>query len=124
MLWWWHKLPQRRTRGLRQDRSVRSPLRLQLELLEDRLVPSTASSLVSSAVGPVAHTDHTVVHSHGSTSPAASTGPVGLKPSQIRQAYGIDQIVFSGGTVQGNGAGQTIAIIDAYDDPSIAHDLS
>ncbi len=36
-------------------------------------------------------------------------------PSQIRAAYGINNITF--GSIQGNGAGQTIAIVDAYDDP-------
>jgi len=42
-------------------------------------------------------------------------------PSQIRQAYGINDITF--GSIVGNGAGQTIAIIDAYSDPTIATDL-
>ncbi len=39
-----------------------------------------------------------------------------LTPSQIIKAYGLDQIQFANG-VQGNGKGQTIAIIDAGDDP-------
>jgi hypothetical protein len=43
-------------------------------------------------------------------------GPVGYTPAQIRHAYGFDQIA-------NNGAGQTIAIVDAYDDPTIARDL-
>jgi hypothetical protein len=49
-----------------------------------------------------------------------------LTPAQIRHAYGIDQIGFStnGQTVAGDGAGQTIAIVDAYDDPSIQSDLA
>src|SRR5262249_18340219 len=49
-----------------------------------------------------------------------------LTPAQIRHAYGIDQISFStnGQTVAGDGAGQTIAIVDAYDDPSIQSDLA
>src|SRR2546422_229985 len=38
-------------------------------------------------------------------------------PAQIRHAYGFDQVAF-------NGAGQTIAIVDAYDDPTIASDLA
>jgi len=50
--------------------------------------------------------------------------PWGLTPAQIRHAYGFDQISFQNGTVAGNGAGQTIAIVDAYDDPSIANDLA
>ncbi len=49
----------------------------------------------------------------------------GLTPAQIQQAYGSNQISFSTstGTVAGNGAGETIAIVDAYNDPNIAADL-
>ena len=43
------------------------------------------------------------------------SGP--YNPTQIRHAYGIDSLAQ-------NGAGQTIAIIDAYDDPTIAGDLA
>ena len=46
-----------------------------------------------------------------------SATPAGLSPSEIRAAYGVNQINF--GTVTGNGAGQTIAIVDAYYDPNI-----
>jgi hypothetical protein len=46
-------------------------------------------------------------------------------PIQIRHAYGFDQISFSasGQMIAGDGAGQTIAIVDAFDDPNIASDL-
>lgn len=46
-------------------------------------------------------------------------------PAQIRHAYGFDQISFSanGRTIAGDGTGQTIAIVDAFDDPNIASDL-
>jgi hypothetical protein len=53
--------------------------------------------------------------------PYGSSGPVGYTPPQIRLAYGVDQISFHGSP--GNGAGQTIAIVDAYDDPNLAGDL-
>jgi subtilase family serine protease len=53
-----------------------------------------------------------------------STTPTGDSPAQIRAAYGINNITFSGGTVAGNGAGETIAIVDAYYDPNIAADLA
>jgi hypothetical protein len=43
---------------------------------------------------------------------------VGYTPSQIRHAYGFDQITI--GTVT---PGQTVAIVDAYDDPNIFKDL-
>jgi subtilase family serine protease len=42
---------------------------------------------------------------------AATTGPTGLVPAQIQQAYGFGQLYNSV-----NGAGQTIAIIDAFGD--------
>ena len=41
-----------------------------------------------------------------------------LNPAQIRHAYGFDQISFRGGTIVGDGTGQTIAIVDAYDNPN------
>ena len=41
--------------------------------------------------------------------------PVGYAPSDIQTAYGFGNIKF--GSVTGDGAGQTIAIVDAYDDP-------
>jgi subtilase family serine protease len=52
-----------------------------------------------------------------------SPGPTGYTPSQIRHAYGFDQITFANGTVTGDGSGTTIAIVDAFDDPTIANDL-
>jgi hypothetical protein len=39
-----------------------------------------------------------------------------LTPAQVRQAYGFNQLSYTG-------SGQTIAIVDAYDDPNIASDL-
>src|SRR5689334_20934976 len=53
-------------------------------------------------------------------SPASAT-PGGFSPAQIRAAYGFDQIAF--GSATGDGTGQTIAIIDAYDDPTALVDL-
>jgi len=54
-----------------------------------------------------------------------SAAPTGLSPAQVRHAYGFDRIVFSrnGKALRSNGSGQTIAIVDAYDDPNIANDL-
>ena len=56
--------------------------------------------------------------------PQVDSGPTGLTPSQIQNAYGLNQIRFSGGNVVGNGAGQTIAIATAYNDPNINSDLA
>jgi hypothetical protein len=48
-----------------------------------------------------------------------------LTPMQVRQAYGFDQVTFSGtnGPVVGDGSGQTIAIVDAYDNANIFTDV-
>jgi subtilase family serine protease len=43
--------------------------------------------------------------------------PAGYSPAQIRHAYGFDHLTQ-------NGTGQTIAIVDAYDDPNISSDLN
>ncbi len=50
----------------------------------------------------------------------------GLTPAQVTAAYGLNDITFtnsSGKSVQGNGSGETIALIEAYNDPTIASDL-
>jgi hypothetical protein len=46
----------------------------------------------------------------------------GYTPAQIQVAYGFNNITF--GDVVGNGSGETIAIVDAYDDPNIQADLN
>jgi subtilase family serine protease len=46
----------------------------------------------------------------------ATTGPRGMSPSATRVAYGFN-------IIPNQGAGQTIAIVDAYDDPNIESDL-
>ena len=44
--------------------------------------------------------------------------PVGYSPQQLQTAYGLGNIEFGGsGGTPGDGTGQTIAIVDAYDDP-------
>jgi hypothetical protein len=52
----------------------------------------------------------------GSLLPLQTAAPSGLTPAQIRHAYGLDLIT-------GDGTGQTIAIVDAYDAPTILADL-
>ncbi|MGO9462798.1 MAG: peptidase S8/S53 subtilisin kexin sedolisin [Isosphaeraceae bacterium] len=49
----------------------------------------------------------------------------GLTPAQVTTAYGLDAIRFptASGTTKGNGAGETIALIEAYHDPYLAGDL-
>lgn len=48
---------------------------------------------------------------------------VSYTPAQIRTAYGFDQITFDNGAVQGNGAGQTIAVIEVDNDTTLNTDL-
>jgi hypothetical protein len=50
------------------------------------------------------------------TPDVGSASPTGLTPIQIRGAYGLNLI-------SGDGNNQTIAIIDAYDDPNALSDL-
>jgi subtilase family serine protease len=49
-----------------------------------------------------------------------SASPSGYTPTQIKDAYGINNISFTtnSGTIAGTGAGQTIAIVDATDNPN------
>jgi hypothetical protein len=48
---------------------------------------------------------------------AGAANPNGFSPAQVRTAYGIAGLSLGG--ITGNGAGQTIAIVDAYDDPRL-----
>ncbi len=54
--------------------------------------------------------------------PLSSSAPVGLTPSQLRSAYGVNLLKF--GAITGDGTGQTIAIIDAYDNPALVSSTS
>jgi len=47
----------------------------------------------------------------------ATTSPTGISPARIRKAYGFASIT-------NQGAGQTIGIVDAFDDPNIAADFN
>jgi hypothetical protein len=81
-----------------------------VEGLEDRTLLSTV------------HPGYQLLPAAGGVAPLASSSPTGYTPAQIRHAYGFDQIQFPGGIV-GDGSGQTIAIVDAFDDPTIQSDL-
>jgi subtilase family serine protease len=86
-----------------------------LEHLESReLLSATPARPLTQ---PVFHPTIAEVAPQGSSSPSGR----GYSPSQIRHAYGLDQVLF--GSVQGDGSGQTIAIIDAYHSPTITQDL-
>ncbi len=54
--------------------------------------------------------------------PHAGSSISGYTPAQIRAAYGFNNVSF--GSTAADGRGQTIAIIDAYNDPNITSDLA
>jgi subtilisin-like proprotein convertase family protein len=105
---------------------------LACELLEDRrLLSASPAEHVIKALAPTtpmtAQPMAEAVVSDASPAAFGSGTQVGLTPAQIRHAYGFDQIMFNtgaSGTIAGDGAGQTIAIIEAYNDPNIVSDLA
>src|SRR5262249_10116692 len=94
----------------------RPRIALACETLETRQLLSTGTVASSSAQAFLQ------VH------PMASGGSTNFTPQLIDSAYGINNISFSGSSgqaaVSGTGAGQTIAIVDAYSDPNIQSDLA
>jgi subtilase family serine protease len=76
---------------------------------------SSAAVCPASPVG-AAHC-HALVVTDGVGNPLASSSPTGLSPAQIIAAYNYS-------TSSGAGAGKTIAIVDAYDDPNAESDLA
>jgi hypothetical protein len=78
---------------------------LVVEILESRDSPAILHPLYSFA------------NDSGVIGPLATAGPTGLTPTQVRHAYGFDQIPL------GDGSGMTIAIVAAYDNPNIVNDL-
>lgn len=48
----------------------------------------------------------------------------GYTPSQISTAYGFNQVSFNGGNTTLDGSGQTIAIVDPFNDPAVSSDLN
>src|SRR5579884_3752203 len=110
-----------RPSGVRAARGSRaSVVRPSLEALEDRLLPSI--DLLAFFPG-IAVPGAELTSSSGVTPNGFPGQPAGLSPQQVSQAYGFNQITFNNGTIVGNGSGQTIAIVDAYNQPNIARDL-
>jgi autotransporter-associated beta strand protein len=98
-------------------RTLSSPLnllRLLCEELEERAAPALGAGIM--------HPTFMLYRPPGDIHPHAMSGPTGFTPAQIRQAYGMNLVTF--GVVTGDGTGQTIAIVDAYDQPNIATDLA
>src|SRR4051812_3856474 len=67
----------------------------------------------------------TTVNTAAGMAPTQDSAPniQGLTPDQIRQTYGFNQVTFSNQTIVGDGSGQTLAIVEAYDDKHIIEDL-
>ena len=83
--------------------------RLRFEPMEQRMLLSAGAQFHHVVYDPAA------AHSSRQVGPATVVG--NLTPAQVRTAYGIDQLA-------GDGTGQTIAIVDAYDNPNVAADLA
>ena len=63
------------------------------------------------------------INSAGRATPNAASGsPSVYTPSLLRTAYGLNSLSF--GSTTADGAGQTIAIVDAYNAPTLTSDLS
>src|SRR5690242_10203503 len=100
------RLWRRRSPSVQQsNQSKQKKRKPQLELLETRDVPTVFSPT------------HVLTSAAGTVTPLATAGPTGYSPTQIRHAYGFDQIGLPGGATA-DGTGTTIAIVDAYDDPT------
>jgi subtilase family serine protease len=114
-------LPRKSRPSIRNTPSPR-PNRPGVEQLEIRDL--LATSLLAPAAGAILNpaAARPDVKAFSVTNPAAAP----LTPLVLRAAYGVNLLQFqSGGNfVTGNGAGQTIAIIDAYNDPTIVADLA
>jgi hypothetical protein len=83
-----------------------------------RTVGSRWERLESRDLLSTAYPTFSVAHLQQDSSPASGS----YTPAQIGQAYQFNQVLFDG--IAGNGAGETIAIVDAYDDPNIQSDLN
>ena len=61
---------------------------------------------------------HSLIRVDDAGSPMATSGPSGYSPADLRAAYGLTSASVNGGT------GQTIAIVDAFDDGNAESDLA
>ena len=112
------KAPRRRNQRELDRRQQPVCCGLIVEVLEGRQMLSAVAAFQPAIIvaGPVAAP---IVGKNGVT-PATSVASAPYTPAQMTTAYGVNQISFNG--VTGNGAGQTIAIVDAFNDPNIITD--
>ena len=104
--------------GSRRQRRTFHPL---MENLEIRLV---MSDLPLSHVAVPTILTKEILDSAGKYVPDQQSAPdsSGLTPQQLQAAYGVNLVTF--GAVSGTGAGETIAVIDAYNNPSFVDSSS
>ena len=90
-----------------------------------RVVDFTLDTMaVAAADIQIASPSYTTVAPSGTptASPLGSATPYGFTPGQVARAYGFDRAALPNG-ILGDGTGQTIVILDAYDNPNIVNDL-
>jgi hypothetical protein len=115
----------RRLKSRRAQQRALAPAFVAVERLEElQLLSATAvSNIVAAPLLTANVSGKATAASTGQATPAVTNStPLGHTPAQIAQAYGFNQVAFSNG-VQGDGAGQTIAIVDAFVDPNTSSDL-
>jgi hypothetical protein len=109
----------------RSDRRDRTSAFIAVEQLEDLQLLSAAAALNTLAAPLVTVVSAGRANAQAQATPlVTNVSPIGHTPAQIAQAYGFNGVTFDNGAIKGSGAGQTIAIVDAYYDPTIASDLS
>jgi autotransporter-associated beta strand protein len=74
------------------------------------------------SVAETTYADNTLSGSFTAASPQVSGSVYSYSPAQIRAAYGIGSIP-NFGSAPADGTGQTIAIVDPYNDPTVLADL-
>jgi hypothetical protein len=86
------------------------------------LAPQTTTGTQTTSLPSYVELDpHPSITTGGTLASFSTSTPTGYLPAVVRHAYGVDQIMF--GSVIGDGTGQTIAIVDAYDYPTASTDL-
>jgi hypothetical protein len=95
-----------------------------VDFLEQRMLlsasPAQSAAAKTIATPPVVVVGRVSTIRPDATSNATLAAP--FSPSTIRTAYGVSSISFNGAT--GDGTGQTIAIVDAFNDPDIIPDAN
>ena len=98
------------------------PRMLRIVELEDRVVPSAVVPYIIQQPGDGGENPIVGPIVQGYTFSQIGNLSGYIKPAQLQTDYGENLAVY--GSVVGNGAGQTIAIVDANNDPNIASDLA